>query len=100
MAKNNTPQNPDITIKLPKKLWGKHAITFIIDFRKKVDSSISKVILRAEKLELIDSGSIGFLIVEAMRLKRMGGYLAIKDISEEIFENFEIANVDQIIDFY
>lgn len=86
-------------VKLPKRLAGKPAIEFIINFRKKVTEEIQEVTLNADKLEFIDSGSIGFLVVEAMRLKRLGGCLIIIDLDKEIKENFLIATLDEIIVF-
>ncbi|MGD9202100.1 MAG: STAS domain-containing protein [Chitinispirillia bacterium] len=86
-------------IKLPQKLTGKPAINFIIKFRKKVTNDIKEVTLDAAELEFIDSGSIGFLIVEAIRLQRLGGSMNIKNLDEEIKENFLIANIEKIIKF-
>ena len=87
------------TIKLPAKLTGKPAISFIIDFRKKVNEDIKELTLNAEKLELIDSGSIGFLIVESIRLQRLGGSMIIENLDKEIKESFLIACMDKIITF-
>jgi anti-anti-sigma factor len=86
-------------VKLPRKLTGKPAINFIISFRKKIPEDIKKVVLKAEKLEFIDSGSIGFLIVEAVRLQRLGGSMIIENLDKEIKESFLIACLDKIIIF-